>query len=139
MGVQSANARQSAFSLEHGYRRPGLAEAPAPAKREASKFWLNVGYMAGEGENTKFVSLPLGIPMDDVKLLKTTSSNEDYAHFQAARNDLYAQLMAEAEKLEPGASIVFTMEVQLRRVNDEIEAAPAANANANPYKTKLFD
>jgi hypothetical protein len=72
---------------------------------EKAEFWINIGYLAaGAGENGEdvFVSLPLGLPLDTQKELKTNSSNEAFAALQAARNELWQQLMDVARALQPG-------------------------------------
>ena len=105
------------------------ATAPAQDKPKA-QFWLNIGYDSGvvdENGESRFVSLPVGIPLDGMELLNTNSRNKEFAAFQAARNDLYEQIMTAAKSLEPGQSIILGdasegLQVQLRRVNDD--AAP---------------
>lgn len=109
------------------------ADKPAPAM-----FWLNIGYHVEDpatGEQ-KFVSLPLGIPLDQCTPVKTNSSNADWAAFQAARNDLLEQLIEAGSELKSGEAIGINLEVQLRRVNEE--AAPTAAKHDNPYVRRVL-
>ena len=113
-------------------------------KKDPAKFWLNVGYVSDvkdEDGTFRFVSLPMGIPLDTMDALKTRSSNPAYAQFQAARNDLLAQIMEAAEGLAPGQDYVINAEgglaIQIRRVADEVEAPKTDESN--PFaRPKLF-
>ena len=108
-------------------------------ERPASKFWLNVGYSVevpnedGVLEN-KFVSLPAGIPLDNIEALPLKGKNAEWNMFQSARNDLLEQLMAAAAQLKPGEEQIVNLEIQLRRVNDE---AVVVNKDENPFARKL--
>jgi hypothetical protein len=92
-----------------------------------ANFWMNIGYSStftvGEGkeavEETRFISLPGGIPLDSLKPVATNSSNEVYAAQQAARNDLYEQVMEIANSLQPGEETMVKLQVQVRRVAEE--------------------
>jgi hypothetical protein len=115
-------------------RRGNAAEAPK------AQFWLNIGFVAegtarpDEGKGDTFVSLPVGIPLDTMERLKTNSSNEEFAQLQAARNDLFDQIMEQANKLEPGAEMVFTIQAQVRRVKED---KPVAVDASNKFTAKL--
>lgn len=91
--------------------------------REKAQFWLNIGYGSGVTDDNgeeRFVSLPLGIPLDTQEHLATNSRNAEFAQFQAARNDLLDQIQDAAKSLAPGESRVLNLQIQLRRVNDEV-------------------
>lgn len=93
-----------------------------------AQFWINVGYSVpvktAEGaEETRFVSLATGIPVDTQERLATNSRNAEYAAFQHARNNLHDQIMEAAKKLAPGEERLLNLEIQLRRVNEETEPA----------------
>mgnify|MGYP003452028376 CR=1 FL=1 len=118
------------------------------SQQSKAKIWLNIGYLVtdvpvtgAEANQTedRFVSLPVGIPLDTMEKLPTNSRNASYAQFQAARNDLYDQLMEAAEKLAPGEDIVMGIDgglaVQIRRVQDERENVVATDDN--PFVAKL--
>ncbi len=104
--------------------------------------WLNFGYTVeiADGE-TRFVSLPVGIPLDTMEPLTINSRNTEFAQFQAARNDVLTQIKEVAASMKPGEERIICVDassglaVQLRRVND---AAPVPAADAsNPYAVKL--
>ncbi len=107
--------------------------------------WLNFGYTveigSGKDADTRFVSLPVGIPLDTMEPLAITSRNSEFAQFQAARNDVLSQIKSVADSMKPGEERIICVDatsglaVQLRRVNDAV-VAPAADAS-NPYAVKL--
>lgn len=115
----------------------GNNDKPAAGKTDKPKaqFWLNIGYTALEGtDDEKFISLPVGIPLDTQEPLPTNMSNEDFRAMRCAQNDLLAQLLAGAAQLEPGQETTINLQVQLRRVKGE--AAPIA-AGENKYALNL--
>lgn len=98
--------------------------------------WLNVGYDSGVPEQddpskTRFVSLPVGIPVDTLKHVPANSRNSDYAKFQAARNDLLDQIVAAGNALQPGETATLNLTIQLRKVEDE--RAPASTGEDNQF------
>lgn len=111
-----------------------VANKSAATERPKAKYWLNVGYMAGEGEDAKFISLPTGIPLDTQEHVSTKSSNADFRAMRCAQNDLLDQLTAFAEGLEPGEEGIIQLQVQLRRVKEEEADIPA---DENKYARKL--
>lgn len=125
-----------------GARRNNQRQAMPSAELPKAQFWINLGYMIGEGtDGERFVSLPVGIPLDTMEKLSTRSTNADFAQFQAARNDLLDQMLNISKTLEPGDFHVIRTEgdlaIQIRRVNAE-QAAPATD-ETNPYvRPKLF-
>lgn len=113
----------------------GSKTVPAAKKdeRPKSQFWLNIGYetdvVDDNGEN-RFVSLATGIPLDNMERLQTNNRNREFAAFQAARNDLYDQIMDVAKSLEAGESKVIAtadngLAIQIRRINEESVEIPA--------------
>ena len=118
----------------------GNKSTAAKEERPASKFWLNVGYEVEvpnkDGELEKrFVSLPAGIPLDNIEPLAVKGKNAEWNMFQTARNQLLEQLMAAAEQMEPGQEELVTLQIQLRRVDDSTVEIPA---NENPFARNLF-
>jgi hypothetical protein len=103
--------------------------------RPQAQTWLNIGYMAGEGEDAKFVSLPVGIPLD-TQQPKDLPRSEEYGLFVAAQNKLLEQMQQAAADLKPGEDIIIGIEgglcVQLRRIAGPVEARPT-DAASNPY------
>lgn len=125
-----------ATSVGIDFQRTFGAPAAQPA-REKAVLWLNLGYSSGvidDDGKEKFVSLPLGIPLDTQEHLPTSSKNADFAKFQAARNNLLDQLMEAAKSLAPGESRVVKLEVQLRRVSAEAGEIPV---EGNQFARKI--
>lgn len=117
----------------------GNKSASAKEERPASQFWLNVGYEVqvpnSEGqEETRFVSLPAGIPLDNIEALPVKGKNADWNMFQSARNELLAALMEAANKLAPGEEQIVNLQIQLRRTNnEEVKVDPATNPFARAF------
>lgn len=117
---------------------PSAAGTTNKSDRPTAQFWLNVGYDSGvvdpETGESKFISLPLGIPVDTQEHLKANGKNREFAQFQAARNDLLDQIMAHANQLEPGESKLVNLQIQLRRVSEQAEDVGTDN---NAFARKL--
>ena len=117
----------------------GNKSSSAKEERPASQFWLNVGYEVqvpnSEGqEETRFVSLPAGIPLDNIEALPVKGKNADWNMFQSARNELLAALMEAANKLAPGEEQIVNLQIQLRRTNnEEVKVDPATNPFARAF------
>jgi hypothetical protein len=133
------------FELKFGAKANSNIKAAGKGQQpeEKAEYWINIGYVAKgagpEGEDM-FVSLPLGLPLDTQKDLKTNSSNQDFGMFQAARNELLNELKAEAARrlkpgqdwiVDPSAAITF----QIRRVKEEVEVP--VDVTNNKFVRKL--
>lgn len=108
-------------------------------EKPAAQVWLNVGYLADKGTDAqRFVSLPMGIPLDTMDKLSTRSSNQEFSQFQSDRNDVLDQVLEFAKLLGPGEDYVFETDtgfaIQIRRVNAEQTMSPATT-----HRPKLFD
>lgn len=126
------------------------AAVSSNAAKPKAEFWLNVGYNVlvdvtdAQGvtvQETRFVSLPVGIALDTMNLLPTDSQSDAYRAFQSARNGLHDALMGVAKTLKAGEERILggtgaagELVIQLRRV-----AAPAApvQAASNPFVMAL--
>lgn len=121
------------FERKFGNQAGNVPSGATAQSKPAAQFWLNIGYqteVVNEDGSKKFVSLPMGIPLDTMEPAKVNSSNKDYAAFMSAKNDLLNAFMAEADKLAPGEEKLVNLQIQLRRVTGPQEAiAP----DANPY------
>jgi len=126
------------FSKTFGANRAAPAAA-GNSDRPKAKFWLNVGYSVpvtysdpvtnAITEETKFVSLPVGIPFDTMEKITVTSRNDEYAALQTAQNDLHDQIMAAVNSMKPGETQILNLEIQVRRINEDRPAiAPEQNA-----------
>ena len=118
-----------------------LLNQQANAKDELpkSEFWLNVGYEVTtnneEGhEETVFISLPMGIALDSMKPVKTSSSNKRFTKIQQARNSLADQIMEFCKTLQPGETGNLNLQIQVRRVSEE---AAATSTDGNEFARKL--
>lgn len=115
--------------------RPSRTTAKAEDKAP-QLLWLNVGYTYADeetGEET-FISLPMGIPLDNMRNQRAGSKNEEFAMLAAAKNQLLSQLKEMAEGLEDGEEhILEGLQVQMRK------AAPPADIpmDENPMLSKL--
>lgn len=122
------------------FKKPGIipsANQRNTEDREPAQFWINVGYETDvpedDGSGNRFVSLGLGIPLDQIKELDTRSKNEMYSMFQTARNELRNELLEAAEALQPGEATIVTLQVQLRRVDDTTQPV---HSGVNPFLRK---
>ena len=116
------------------------ANTTAP-EREKSQLWLNIGYtveltlpdpttgqMVGV---TRFVSLPFGIGVDTQAPLETKHIKDPgFRALQLARNQLLKQLQDYGASLKPGEESPIKLELQLRRVEEPVDAVPV---DQNPF------
>lgn len=119
-----------------------IANGNKPERAQA-QLWINIGYVVVEQVDgkpvEKFVSLPLGIPVDTQEHLSTNSKNESFAKFQSARNMLLDQIMEVGKTLPAGESKILTvgpngLSIQLRRVSGE---APEVPVEGNQFAKKM--
>jgi hypothetical protein len=137
MSITSNTPVSVARSGLFGNKSP--ASAPAADDRPKAQFWINVGYavevqVSGPDGKTvqeqRFVSMPIGIPVDTQEELKTNTRNVEWNMLQQARNELVHALTEAGNELEPGEERIVNLQVQLRRVKDE---AAAPDITANPF------
>lgn len=117
----------------------------APAAREErqdAKVWINIGYYVTIGEDTKFVNLPLGMPLDTMKPARITGQNEDWIKLQTARNGLLNEMQKLGAELAPGQTVDMNqtggLVIQLRRVAEAVEVASTDNAYSVDLTTLMF-
>lgn len=111
----------------------------APAK---SEFWLNVGYEVlvetDNGVEDRFVSLPFGIPLDNLKPYEINSSSDTFAFLRMAQNSLIEAILEAAYELDPGESRVISagdqLAIELRRIKD---VRTDLKKSDNPFLRKL--
>lgn len=116
-------------TLKFGKNAPKSAAATVVEEKVKSQLWINVGYsIEVEGEQV-FVSIPMGIPVDSIKELPTNTRNAEFNMLNQARNQLLADITAASEDLESGESHVLELEVQLRRIDKEVDPLPAGSSN----------
>ena len=109
------------------------AKAPVAATvvedKPKSQLWVNVGYSIEVNGEQVFVSIPMGIPVDSIKELPTNTRNVEFNLLNQARNQLLADIISASEDLESGESHVLELEVQLRRIDKEVDPLPAGSSN----------
>lgn len=116
-------------------------QTPAPAARTANgrqrpvdangnplpqaKLWLNWGYLIAD----RFISLPLGLPVDTMQPRELRGSSQEFLKLVTAQNDLLTSVQNMIETLAPGDEAVLmeqtmpngvVMQVRLRRVMGEV-------------------
>ena len=93
--------------------------------REPSKYWINVGYSVTNpetGEET-FVSLPFGLPLDNMR--KASGSSQ----LSEAKNFLLESILQHMkEEMKPGQSeIIENLQIQLRVASEPKDIDPSQN------------
>lgn len=116
-------------TLKFGSKAPKASTATVVEEKVKSQLWVNVGYSIEVNGEQVFVSIPMGIPVDSVKELPTNTRNTDFNLLNQARNQLLADIASAAEDLESGESHVLELEVQLRRIDKEVDPLPAGSNN----------
>lgn len=111
------------------------ASGARTTEQPKAQLWLNVGYYVNSPttenpEAQKFISLPMGIPLDTMTPAKITGTNKDFINMRSAQNELLQLLTEAGFKLPEGGDELVNLQIQIRRVN----AAPvAADSDSNPY------
>lgn len=98
------------------------------AAKQKSNYWANIGITIGaaeDGTGGTFVSLPQGIPLDDMKAVEIKGNNEDWIQLAQTKNELLALLQKAAANLKPGERITVPLEVELYRRAEPAQQAPA--------------
>ncbi len=126
MGVQESNNNfGSIFGGATATSAP--ASTGGKADREPSQYWLNIGRQTGEGEDARFVRLPLGVAVDGMKPTAIKGQNADYNEFTQAGNNMLARVQEICGELAPGESRIVNLQVEVRRINGEVEAPVLAD------------
>lgn len=121
-----------------------VAPSAAAEDRPTAMAWLNIGYpvefvnpKTGETES-RFISIPVGVPLDTQKPINITSRNDVMQGMQAAQNELLRQLQNAAAGMDAGAEAIVDLQIQLRRINDKVEAPTITEASPFARKGNLF-
>lgn len=106
--------------------------APARGRRDtnapAAQVWLNIGYEA----NGRFVSLPIGIPLDTMQMADESGSNADWVNFRKAQNRLLKWLLEQANLLTAGGTDeIEGLTLQVRKVGAPLSDEALGH---NPYE-----
>lgn len=142
------NALNSAF--EAGYASTVAPEAPQPAGAQRrrsyannngngygradepeTEFWVNIGLPANgivEGEDApRFISLPMGLPLDTMKPAKVTGNDETYRQLQTMKNRLWEEVMNAAARLQPGQEMDLPLQARIRRIKPKTPVQTAGS------------
>jgi hypothetical protein len=115
--------------------------AGASNERQPAMVWVNIGYTVEvQGENgpeARFVSLPVGIPLDTSEPIQLRGRNQDFLQFTKARNELREQLLTAAKGMKPGEEqLVQGLEIQLRVVAEAITDGDVSTSSS-PYARRI--
>jgi hypothetical protein len=107
---------------------PASNQSKSSEDRPKAELYLNIGVTiavpseeTGETENM-FISLPLGIPLDTLKMV---NSNSNLAQ---AKNYLIKTLQEQGAQLQPGETIMIDgVAAEMRRVGEPTEGDPETN------------
>ncbi len=120
----------------------------ATTTTETSEFdcyWINVGVFMGEGENAKFVRLPRGIAVSDLKQRKVYESMDpEFAAQVELMNEMILAIQEaclttnDGKPLNEGQAIPINVSAMLYRRQEEAETVRDAEVSTNIRKA-LFD
>lgn len=129
-----ARARRAQLAQKPAAQATGMITDPAKEERKVPDFWVNVGYEMPDpetGENV-FISLPVGINIDDLQPRKLNATDPRINQINAARNHLLRVLQEDAANMEAGTSVILDfLQVQLLRRTQEGKGV--LDTNANPF------
>jgi len=101
--------------------------------KEKNSLWINVGIPVTINGVLEYINLPLGIPLDQVKELKTDTNNRELNQLNQARNKLLQTVLNDGLKQEPGSTYELEMTVTIHRIKE----AEVINEEENPYLLAL--
>jgi hypothetical protein len=115
------------------------SQSAAPAtERKPSDFWLNIGVtIPGPDGEPLFVSLPIGLALDDMKPQAIRGSNQDWINLAQTKNTLLETLQQHAASMEPGErQTLDVLSVEIYRRKDT--QTPATAGEENPLVANLM-
>ena len=121
--------------------KPAATDKPAaPANdRKPSEIWLNVGVNipgAGEDGADLFVSLPVGLPLDDMKPIVIRGSNQNSINLKQVKNALLDELQKLGASMTAGQrTTVPQLSVEIYRV---AKPEQTGDVDSNPLLKQLF-
>lgn len=134
MGILDTLAAQST--------KPATTEAagtPAKPERKSSEVWLNVGVTipgAAEDGSDLFVSLPVGLPVDDMKAIQIRGTNQNSINLKQVKNMLLDEVQKLGASMKPGERKgipQFSVEIYRVAQPDQV-----GTAEGNPLIAGLF-
>jgi hypothetical protein len=124
--LSNVEPRRSSVIPNFQELRQSVAEA-GKAKMEAARYWINVGIE----RNGKFLSLPLGIPLDKLKAKPVPSTPGDFHNLRQAEAELWSEIEMLKASLSPGQEVDLDLTVRIRMTAEKEEKETAENLN--PY------
>lgn len=100
--------------------------------KPVAKIWLNPGIdvdFPGE-EETTFVGLAQGLPLDTMDVAKTNYSSPKMRALGQAKNALRAQLLAACEGKQPGDTFFVNLKCQVRLVSEDVAVTEGPEVDA---------
>ena len=116
---------------------PATGNSEGKPDRKPSQIWVNVGAsLQGVGQDGEdlFVSLPSGIPLDDMKPVKVTGSTPNSIQLKQVKNSLLSELQKLGASMEPGERRVVPLSVEIYRV---AQPSQTGTADSNPLLAAL--
>lgn len=118
--------------------------AATPETSEFDGFWLNLGVYTGEEANAKFVRLPRGVAVSDLKLRKVYDTMDpDFAAQVEMMNEMILAIQEaclnanDGKPLAEGQSIPVNLSAVLYRRQEEAEVVRDKEVASN-IRTALF-
>ena len=117
------------------------AAATTTETSEFDGFWINVGVFMGEGEDAKFVRLPRGIAVSDLKQRKVYESMDpEFAAQVEIMNEMILAIQEaclttnDGKPLNEGQAIPINVSAMLYRRQEEAEVTRDAEVSTNIRK-----
>jgi len=102
-------------------------------QRPKAKVWMNIGRDVGG----KFISIPLGQPIDTMEPKEIRGQNEEFVKQTMAQNELLKAIQQLGGTLTPGQEVTLNLQVKIRRINEALEITKAENEFAIDASTLL--
>lgn len=117
------------MSVLNNLRNEVLTVVATKDDRKVSDFWLNIGIeIPGPDGEPMFVSLPVGLPLDDIKPVVIKGKNQDWINLAQTKNALLEALQKHAAGMKPGdREVVSALRVEIYRRNEPSQAANDGN------------
>lgn len=107
------------------------AATPASTERKPSDFWLNIGInIPGPEGKPVFVSLPIGLALDDMKAVTVKGTNQEWINLAQTKNALLEALQLHAASMKPGErQHAEALSVEIYRRNEPQQTASSTSDN----------
>ncbi|MCZ2127477.1 MAG: hypothetical protein LC099_06850 [Anaerolineales bacterium] len=118
------------FDIKSSSNQSSSSEDKAP-----NIHWLNIGITVPINGVDKFVSLPLGIPLNSIQVKDYKGNNSEYAEFVAVQKQLVSAILEQSATIPPGES----RKLESKQLQLELRhAAPASEPVVRPDITLNF-